>query len=132
LFFSCRALPLKDKADMVASFARNDNAFLAAAQRARRSSDRALVAAELTGFTAALGILFWSPTAWIVALPAIALGAFGLWGITDHMIEARRRIIAPLRWILSGFRFLIAAAGVVAVLATGYAIVGILMGTWIF
>jgi hypothetical protein len=116
---------------MVASFARNDNAFIAAANRARRSSDRALLAAELVGFTFAIGILFWSPRAWIVALPAIALGALGLWGITDHMIDARRRIIAPLRWILSGFRFLIAATGVLAVLATGYAIVGILMGTWV-
>jgi hypothetical protein len=116
---------------LVASFARDDNAFLAAARRARRSSDRALVAAELTGFTVAIGILFWSPSAWVIALPAVALGSLGLWGITDHMIDARQRLIAPLRWILSGFRFLIAATGVVAVLATGYAIVGILMGTWV-
>jgi len=117
---------------MVASFARNDNAFLAAAQKARCSSDRALVAAELTGFTLAIGIVFWSPHAWIVALPAVALGALGLWGITDHMIDARRRLIAPLRWILSAFRFLIATAGVLAILATGYAIVGVMMGTWVF
>lgn len=117
---------------MVASFACNDNAFIAAAHRARRSSDRALVAAELVGFTVALGILLWSPHAWVVALPALALGALGLWGITDHMIEARRKLIAPLRWILSAFRFLIACTGVAAVLATGYAIVGILMGTWVF
>jgi hypothetical protein len=116
---------------MVASFARDDNAFLAAAQRARRSSDRALVAAELLGFTAALGILFVAPRAWIVALPAVALGALGLWGVTDHMIDARRKLIAPLRWILSAFRFLIATTGVAAILATAYAIAGILMGTWI-
>ena len=116
---------------MVASFARDDNAFLAAAKRARRSSDRALVTAELIGFTVAIGILFWSPKAWIVALPAVALGTLGLWGITDHMIEARRRLIAPLRWILSTFRFLIATTGVVAVLGTVYAIVGILMGDWV-
>jgi hypothetical protein len=117
---------------LVASFARDDNAFLAAAEKARRASDRALVAAELIGFTVAIGILFWSPKAWIVALPAVALGALGLWGITDHMIDARRRLIAPLRWILSSFRLLVATTGVVAVLATGYAIVGILMGTWVF
>jgi hypothetical protein len=116
---------------MVASFARNDNAFLAAAHKARGASDRALVTAELIGFSVAIGILFWSPRAWIVALPAVALGALGLWGITDHMIDARKRLIAPLRWILSSFRFLIATAGVAAILATGYAIAGIMMGTWI-
>ncbi|MGH9418891.1 MAG: hypothetical protein ACRD3J_02865, partial [Thermoanaerobaculia bacterium] len=116
---------------LVASFVRDDNAFLAAAGRARRSSDRALVVAELAGFSVALAIVFWSPRAWIVALPAVALGALGLWGITDHMIDARRKLIAPLRWILFTFRFLVATAGVVAVLATGYAIAGIVMGTWI-
>jgi hypothetical protein len=116
---------------LVGSFVRDDNAFLAAAGRARRSSDRALLAVELAGFSVALSILFWSPRAWIVALPAIALGALGLWGITDHMIDARHTLAGPLRWILSAFRFLIATAGIAAVLATGYAIAGIMMGTWI-
>jgi len=117
---------------MVASFARDDNAFLAAAHKARSASDRSLVTTELIGFAVAIGVLFFSEKAWIIALPAVALCALGLWGVTDHMIEARRRLIAPLRWILSTFRFLIAASGVVAVLATVYAVAGMLMGTWIF
>ena len=106
----------------------SDNALIALAGRARRASDRSLAAAELSGFAAAVAVLALAPGSPDFALPLIAIGALGLWGITDHMIDARRKLISPLRWGLLAFRLLVAIAGVAAAVLSGYAIIGRLMG----
>jgi hypothetical protein len=106
----------------------SDNAFVAVANRARRASDRSLAAAELAGFAAAVAVLALAPRSLDFALPAVAVGALGLWGITDHMIDARRNLLPPLRWALLGFRLFVATAGVGAAVLSGYALIGRLMG----
>lgn len=112
-------------------FASSNNAFVAVAEKARRMSDRKLVAAEAVGFGGALAVIAWTPRTLELALVAAALGALGMWGVTDHMVEARRRTIAPLRLALSGLRFTIAALGMAAAIAAGYALIGRLMGVFI-
>ena len=94
-------------------------------------SDRKLVAAEVVGFGGALAVIAWTPRTLELALVAAALGALGMWGVTDHMVEARPRTIAPLRLALSGLRFTIAALGMAAAIAAGYALIGRLMGVFI-
>ena len=122
---------IADFAGRPPEFASSNNAFIALAQRARRTSDVNLVAAEVVGFAGALAVLAWTPRTLELAFLAIALGALGVWGVTDHMVESRRRASAPLRWVLSWFRFMIAAAGVAAAIASGYALIGRLMGVFI-
>ena len=112
-------------------FASSSNAFLAIAQKAREMSDRRLVALEVVGFGAALTILALTPRNLELAFLATALGALGIWGVTDHVLESRRRASAPVRWVLKGFRFAIAAVGVTAAIASGYALIGRLMGVFI-
>lgn len=122
---------IADFAGRPPGFASSDNAFIAVADKARRMSDANLVAAEVVGFGGALAVLAWTPRTLELAFLATALGALGVWGVTDHMLESRRRAIAPLRWVLSGFRFTIAAMGVAAAIASVYALIGRLMGVFI-
>jgi hypothetical protein len=112
-------------------FASSNNAFVAVAQKARRLSDRRLVAGEVIGFGGALAVLAWNPRTLEIGFLAIALGALGAWGVADHMLESRRRAAAPVRLLLSGFRFAIAAVGVTAAIAAGYALIGRMMGVFI-
>lgn len=122
---------MADMAGRPRSFANSSNAFVAVADKAREMSDRNLVSAEVTGFASAVAILAWAPATLELALTAAAIGALGLWGVTDHMLESRPRLVAPARWTLEGFRFLIAAGGISAAMAAGYAFVGRLMGVFI-
>ena len=122
---------IADFAGRPPGFASSNNAFIAVAQKARRMSDGKLVATEAVGLGGALAVLAWTPRTLELAFLSIALGALGVWGVTDHMLESRRRAVAPLRWLLSGFRFTIAAVGVAAAIASGYALMGRLMGVFI-
>ena len=122
---------IADFAGRPRSFAASTNAFVAVGERARLASDKTLVAVESAGFACALAVLAWAPHNLDFALPAVAIGALGLWGVIDHMREARRRMFKPFRRLLSGFQTLIAAGGIAAAIATGYAIIGRLMGTWV-
>lgn len=122
---------IADFAGRPPTFAGSNNAFIAVAQKARQLSDGKLVAAEVVGFGGALALLAWTPRTLEFAFLATALGALGLWGVTDHMLESRRTLIAPLRWMLSAFRFSIAAVGVAAAIAAGYALIGRLMGVFV-
>jgi hypothetical protein len=94
-------------------------------------SDRRLVAAEIIGFGGALGIFAWTPRTLELIFLAIALGSLGAWGVADHMVESRRRASSFIRGPLSAFRFMIASAGVIAAIASGYALIGRLMGVFI-
>jgi hypothetical protein len=122
---------IADFAGRPPAFASSNNAFIAIAEKARRLSDAKLVAAEAIGLGGALAVLAWTPRTLELAFLSIALGALGIWGVTDHMLESRRRASAPLRLALSGFRFSIAAVGVAAAIASFYALIGRLMGVFI-
>ena len=101
--------------------------------RARAASDGRLVLDVLGGSVVALGMSVWRPTGWIsLAGVAIALAAFGAWGIIDR--ELRDRASAPPTWIV---RALTVARGAAVVLgfACGvgalFAGLAIVLGTWI-
>ena len=123
---------IADFAGRPRSFAASTNAFVAVGERARLASDKTLVAIEAAGFVLVLAVIGWAPHSLELALPGVAIGALGLWGVIDHMREARRRMFKPLRKLLSGFQSLVAAAGIAATLAAGYALLGHIMGTWVF
>jgi hypothetical protein len=122
---------IADFAGRPRGFGTPNNAFVALAQKARDMSDRRLVAAEIIGFGGALGIFAWTPRTLELIFLAIALGFLGAWGVADHMVESRRRASSFIRGPLSAFRFMIAAAGVIAAIASGYALIGRLMGVFI-
>ncbi len=113
-------------------FPGSSNAFVALAGKARRTSDTKLVVSEAIGFFAAVAVVALAPRRWELALPAVSIGAFGLWGITDHMIGANReRLTTVVRLPLLAFRFAVAAVGIAAAIAFGFALLGFLMGTWV-
>jgi hypothetical protein len=94
-------------------------------------SDRDLVAAEVIGFGAAVATMAWEPRSVEIAFLAAALGSLGLWGVTDHMIEARRKRVDPVRSVLVAFRYGIAALGIAGAVLSFYALMGRVMGVFI-
>ena len=116
---------------MTADTLRNDpgNIVNALAARARRTRSSELVASEAAGLAVALGVYVWIPDHWPVALPFLALSAFGLWGVTDHVLVAGRRSLSPeLKFALKVFRWIVGVAGVVAAGSVIYIVGGILIG----
>lgn len=122
---------IADFAGRPPGFAASTNAFIAIGQRARKTSDSTLVAVEAAGFACVLAVFAWAPHTLDLALPAGATGAFGLWGVTEHMRVSHRRMFKPVRFLLRTFQSLVAAGGIAAAIATGYALIGRLMGTWV-
>ncbi|MEO8193428.1 MAG: hypothetical protein ABI681_06225 [Gemmatimonadales bacterium] len=117
---------------MTAASLRHDpgNALTALGDRARSMSSANLVALELAGLAIALALYMWLPRRLAFALPFLALSAFGLWGVVEHVVEERgRRMHRRARLLLRLFQLVFAVAGVVAAAATGYLIVGRLIGT---
>ncbi|MDO8502170.1 MAG: hypothetical protein Q7S20_10035 [Gemmatimonadaceae bacterium] len=117
---------------MTADTLRNDpgNALTALAGSARRAPNGWLVGAESIGLAAALAVWIWTPDRWALALPFLALSAYGLWGVVEHVLqEGRRSLPGPVRMTLVAIRFLISAVGVAAAAAAGYAVVGAAIGT---
>jgi hypothetical protein len=100
--------------------------------RARAASDGRLVADVLVGALAALVIAIWRPTGWLtIGGAALALAAFGVWGITDR--EVRDRSTAS-SWVTRALRIARAVAGI-AGFCSGvvalFAVLGVVLGTWI-
>ena len=117
---------------MTADTLRNDpgNALNALKAQARRWRGERLAGIEATGLAVALAVWIWIPARWPLALPFLAMSAFGLWGITDlTLIAGRGRIPRPLRYVLRGIRWLVAAVGVIAAAAALYLFFGALLGT---
>lgn len=116
---------------MTADALRNDpgNALNALKTRARSTRADRLAEIEAAGFAVALAVWIWFPERWKLAIPFLALSAFGLWGITDRtLLSGWKRIPVPVRYVLRTLRWLFAAAGVIAAAATLYLIVGLLIG----
>ena len=105
--------------------------FLAA--RARAASDGRLVVDVIAGCCGALAVAVWQPIGWITLLgAAVSLAAFGAWGIVDR--ELRERGDAPharVVRVLSLLRVGAAAVGTIAALMAMFAVLGVLLGTWI-
>lgn len=97
--------------------------------RARASPDGALWGATIAGVAVLAAVIALRPGWWEIAFPFVAAGSLGAWGLTEHYIawrgdslpSAQRRAIVLGQW-------LIAAIGTLALIGTGYAMVGILIG----
>ncbi len=117
---------------MTADTLRNDpgNALYALRSRARETDVARLVSVETAGLAGALGIWIWLPSRWPLALPFLALSAFGLWGVTDRtLVAGGRSMPVAFRYVLRSLRWIIVAAGVIAAAASVYLIVGEAIGT---
>ena len=117
---------------MTANVLRNDpgNALNALKARARATPGGRLFGLEATGLAIALAVWIWLPQRWPLALPFLAISAFGLWGATDRaLIAGRRRLPRPVRYLLRALRWIVAAAGIIAAVSALYLFVGLLLGT---
>jgi hypothetical protein len=105
--------------------------FLAA--RARAASDGRLVVDVIAGCCAALAVALWQPIGWITLLgAAVCLAAFGAWGIVDREIRERAEAPhAPLVRVLALVRILAAVVGALAAVTAMFAVLGVMLGTWI-
>jgi hypothetical protein len=105
--------------------------YAALAARARRSSDAMLASLAGVGVIATLLLVAVRPWWGVYALPLVALGAFGVWGIIDRELADRaaggratkyRRAFVAAQW-------LVVALGTIAVLVTAFAVLGLFLGT---
>lgn len=90
--------------------------FDALARRARASPDGALVACAAAGLAAVVAAVAW-PALWLLALPGLAVGGFGGWGVTDRMASDLASEPGAARRALAALRALRLVAGVVGVAA---------------
>ena len=111
-----------------------ENIFALVAQLARRATDGQLVIAAAVGIaSAALIGLAW-PGWWLLALPLLCIGSFGIWGIAERTtVERRARLGQPFpgQGALGAVRVAAAAIGTLAGLLTLLALVARALGTWI-
>ncbi len=107
------------------------NAFIALAHRAKATPAPVLVACEIAGFGTALAVCAIAPSLSKIAFPFLAIGAFGLWGIVDHLLESPPRLKSWRRSALRAFQLLVAITGIAFAIATGFVAAGWLMGTFV-
>lgn len=106
------------------------NALDALKSSARRTRDSRLVGAEAAGLLFSLAVWICIPARWPVALPFLALSAYGIWGVTDHALIAGRSTMSDGLWhSLRCFRGMVGIAGAIAGVLALYLIVGKLVGT---
>ena len=102
-------------------------------QRARNASDQRLAIDAGVGFLALLTVVWWRGPYWfLLACAAVAVGAYGMWGITDR--ELAEIPAARHRATHTALRVARAAAAVLTALAILSLIFGVpaaLLGTWI-
>ncbi len=99
------------------------------AARTRRAADATLATAAAVGIFGALGFIVWRPALWIYALPLVAVGSVGVWGIADREQGERTRARPNARRLLTALRWSAAGIGTAAVLLVLFAILGRLLGT---
>jgi hypothetical protein len=61
-----------------------ENIFVLVAHVARRATDGQLVLAAGVGIVAAVIVGLLQPGLWLVALPLLCIGSFGVWGIAER------------------------------------------------
>lgn len=102
--------------------------------RARAASDGRLVVDALVGSAVAVACAAWRPIGWLsVGGAALALAAFGLWGIADR--EARERAAAAastnVTRTLRAVQVVTALLGFCGVVVAVFSALGLALGTWI-
>lgn len=117
----------------VASADDGENIFAIAAGLARRASDGQLAVAATIGILAAAIIgLVW-PSWWFAALPLLAVGSFGVWGIAERTSAERFARQGPTfggRRALALVRLAAAIVGTLAGTLTLLTLVARAVGTW--
>lgn len=89
----------------------------AVARRARASSDGVLVACAAAGLVAAVTVAVAWPALWPLALPGLAVGGFGGWGVADRTASDLAGEPGASRAMLGLLRALRLVAGVIGVAA---------------
>ena len=109
-----------------------DNIFTSLMARARGTPDTVLVSLGAAGSVLALGTLVFAPHFRALALPGLAVVAFGGWGLIDHFIMANvLRLSNDRRHFMRFVQRSIGAAGVVAGLASLFVLFGLALGTFV-
>lgn len=99
------------------------------AARTRRAADATLAIAAGIGIFGAVGVVVWRPAWWIYALPLVAVGAAGVWGIADREGGGRAGAHPNTRRLLTALQWTAAAVGTAAVLIVVFAVLGRVLGT---
>ena len=110
-----------------------ENVFALVAKLARRASDGQLVVAAGIGIAAAAIVGLFRPDWWLVGLPLLSVGSFGIWGIADRTAAERTTRLGPAfegRGALASVRVVAAVVGTVAGVLTLLAVVARMIGTW--
>jgi len=110
-----------------------ENIFVLVAHVARRATDGQLVLAAGVGIVAAVIIGLIQPGLWLIALPLLCVGSFGIWGIAERTTAERAGRLGPAfagRRALTGVRVTAAIIGTVAGTLTLLALVARVIGTW--
>jgi hypothetical protein len=110
-----------------------ESIFALVATLARRATDGQLVLAAGVGIAAAAIIGLMWPGLWIVALPLLCIGSFGIWGIAERTTTERLGRLGPGfagSRALTGVRMTAAVIGTLAGTLTLLALVARVIGTW--
>ena len=110
---------------------KSGNAFVAIAERARSIRAPVLIACEVLGFASALAIYALVPGHSSFAYPFLSIGAIGLWGTIDHLLESPPRLKSWRRSLLRKFQLAIGLTAIACACATGFVAAGWLMGTFV-
>jgi hypothetical protein len=110
-----------------------ESVFALAAHVARRASDGQLVVAAGIGVVAATLIGLVRPDLWLLALPLLCVGSFGVWGIAERTTVERTARLGPDfggRRALASVRLTAAVIGTLSGLMTLLVVVARMVGTW--
>jgi len=101
--------------------------------RARAASDGRLALDAVCGVFVAIAVAAWHPRMWLIPFSAaICFAAYGGWGIADRELRERADVAGTVVIrMLRVARSLTAAAGVIAAATALFAVLGIVLGTWI-
>jgi hypothetical protein len=110
-----------------------DSIFALVAQVARRATDGQLVIAAASGIATAAIVGLVRPGLWLLALPLLSVGSFGIWGIAERTSAERMARMGPDfggRRALAGVRLTAAVIGTLSGTLALLAIVARMVGTW--
>lgn len=110
-----------------------ENIFALVATLARHASDGHLVVAAAVGIASAAIVGLVRPSWWLIALPLLCVGSFGVWGIAERTTAERASRLGPDfpgQRALAGVRVAAAVIGTLAGTLALLAVVARLIGTW--
>lgn len=102
-------------------------------QRARGASDQRLAIDAGAGFLVSLSVVLWRGPYWfLLACAAVAVGAYGMWGITDReLAELTAERHRAMHTVLRVARASAAVLAALAILSLIFGVPAALLGTWI-